>query len=215
MPASEVIPSSATRLERRRTQNRDALVRAARKLFAENGLEATTIAAIAEAADLGFGTFYRYFPDKDTILKVVLDAGRGELDDVFADPLLSTLPAPEALTRLSAQFVRAVRRNHDVLSIMWRVAMREEGAAERRLREPAAHTLPAMLVEALLSIVRRGAASGQFAAGDPAVAAGLLTSMHFYALGPTAMEADEGRMIEMLCEMELRALGAGADRGTM
>ena len=34
-----------------------------------DGFEATTIADIAEAADLGFGTFYRYFPDKEAVLE--------------------------------------------------------------------------------------------------------------------------------------------------
>ena len=39
----------------------------------ERGFEATTIAEIAEAADLGFGTFYRYFPDKEAVLEAVLE----------------------------------------------------------------------------------------------------------------------------------------------
>jgi AcrR family transcriptional regulator len=65
---------SASRIERKRARNRGALIAAARSLFVQHGFEATTIAAIAESADLGFGTFYRYFPDKEAVLEAVLTA---------------------------------------------------------------------------------------------------------------------------------------------
>ena len=64
MSPSDLTIESVSRVDRKRAKNRDALVDAARGLFARHGFETTTIAAIAEAADLGFGTFYRYFPDK-------------------------------------------------------------------------------------------------------------------------------------------------------
>ena len=83
MPASEVIDESVSRTERRRTRNRDALVAAARRLFAQDGFEATTIAGIAQAADLGFGTFYRYFADKEAALEAVLEDGRAGMDAVL------------------------------------------------------------------------------------------------------------------------------------
>ena len=68
MPVSPVISESVSRTARKRARNRAALIASARRLFAQVGFEATTIAAIAESADLGFGTFYRYFPDKVAIL---------------------------------------------------------------------------------------------------------------------------------------------------
>src|SRR2546423_13554485 len=86
MSASDLTIESVSRVDRKRAKNRDALIDAARGLFARQGFEATTIAAIAEAADLGFGTFYRYFPDKDAILEAVLDAGRLEIQEGLTHP---------------------------------------------------------------------------------------------------------------------------------
>src|SRR5579883_2866610 len=60
------------RIGRRRERMRAALIAAATRLFAEKGIEATTIAEIAEAADVGFGTFYNYFDSKDAVLDAVV-----------------------------------------------------------------------------------------------------------------------------------------------
>ncbi|MGZ5311085.1 MAG: helix-turn-helix domain-containing protein, partial [Solirubrobacterales bacterium] len=56
---------TAGRQQRRRERTRGRLLEAARDLFAEQGVEATTIAAIAERADVGFGSFYNHFESKD------------------------------------------------------------------------------------------------------------------------------------------------------
>ena len=125
MPVSNVMPESASRLERKRTRNRDALVAAARGLFARDGFQAATIADIAEAADLGFGTFYRYFADKEAVLEAIFEDGREELDAVLHAAEPAGTPAPLALARLSRRFVHLVRRDHDLLDLMWQVAMRK------------------------------------------------------------------------------------------
>src|SRR5487761_1887304 len=56
------------RRERRRAEIHDKLFRAALKLFAERGFSATTIEDITEAADVGKGTFFNYFPSKEHLL---------------------------------------------------------------------------------------------------------------------------------------------------
>jgi AcrR family transcriptional regulator len=56
------------RRERRRTQTRDRLYRAALDLFAQRGFLETTVEDITEAADVGKGTFFNYFPTKEHIL---------------------------------------------------------------------------------------------------------------------------------------------------
>lgn len=60
------------RRARKRTENREKLLAAARVLFAEQGVEATTIQQITDEADLGFGTFYNHFEDKERLVDEVL-----------------------------------------------------------------------------------------------------------------------------------------------
>ena len=58
----------AGRRERHRAETRDRLYRAALALFAERGFLETTVEDITEAADVGKGTFFNYFPTKEHIL---------------------------------------------------------------------------------------------------------------------------------------------------
>jgi AcrR family transcriptional regulator len=56
------------RRERHRAETRERLYRAALALFAERGFLETTVEDITEAADVGKGTFFNYFPTKEHIL---------------------------------------------------------------------------------------------------------------------------------------------------
>jgi len=67
-PGSQEPPN---RRERRRTQTRERIFRAALKLFAERGFLATAVEDITEAADVGKGTFFNYFPTKEHIFEAL------------------------------------------------------------------------------------------------------------------------------------------------
>jgi AcrR family transcriptional regulator len=62
------------RRARRRVETRERIVRAALKLFARQAFFATTVEQITQAADVGKGTFFNYFPSKEHVL-----TGFGEL----------------------------------------------------------------------------------------------------------------------------------------
>jgi AcrR family transcriptional regulator len=56
------------RRERRRLETRERIYRAALQIFAERGYLETTVEDITEAADVGKGTFFNYFPTKEHVL---------------------------------------------------------------------------------------------------------------------------------------------------
>lgn len=56
------------RRDRKKAQTRAALLAAAHGMLIDVGLEATTITAVAQAADVATGTVYNYFPSKDALL---------------------------------------------------------------------------------------------------------------------------------------------------
>src|ERR1035438_2279696 len=58
----------STRRERRSAELRDRLFQAALQLFARKGYSETTVEDITNAADVGKGTFFNYFPSKEHIL---------------------------------------------------------------------------------------------------------------------------------------------------
>jgi AcrR family transcriptional regulator len=66
--------STPAPVQRRGVENRDRLVAAARRTLHERGVERTTLADIAKAADVPLGNVYYYFKTKDDLVAAVLDA---------------------------------------------------------------------------------------------------------------------------------------------
>jgi AcrR family transcriptional regulator len=61
-------PPPSNRRARRSANIRERLFRSALQLFAERGYQKTTVEDITEAADVGKGTFFNYFPTKEHVL---------------------------------------------------------------------------------------------------------------------------------------------------
>ena len=61
------------RRQRRRAETRERIFRAALGLFAEHGFTATTVEEITEAADVGKGTFFNYFRNKEDVLSTLAE----------------------------------------------------------------------------------------------------------------------------------------------
>ena len=193
----------SSRIQRRQAQNRQALVGAARRVFVRDGFERATIATITEEADLGFGTFYRYFPDKGAILQAVIDDVAQDIEGVLSAPDNAEDTAGVALARFSRRFTAMVRRNRDVFLLMWQAGMRESRTA------PNADSLPRRLGRAIEAIVRRGIDGGEFTAQHLPTTVRLLAGAHLALIAPPAWR-DEDLVAGTLIDFELRALCAGS-----
>lgn len=83
------ITAPLNRMERRRLQTRDQLQQAALELLIEGGYADLTVKAVTDRADLGYGTFYLHFTDKDDIIWSVIhdlaETERKRVDEALAD----------------------------------------------------------------------------------------------------------------------------------
>jgi AcrR family transcriptional regulator len=62
--------------ERTKQANRAAILEAAREVFSDIGYGAATVRDVIRRTDLAAGTFYNYFPDKESVFRALIeDAG--------------------------------------------------------------------------------------------------------------------------------------------
>jgi len=71
--------SPSGKRERTKAANRQSILDAATDVFAELGYGAATVRDIVRGTDLATGTFYNYFPDKESVLRALLDEVSGEV----------------------------------------------------------------------------------------------------------------------------------------
>src|SRR5690242_20544932 len=73
-----VTQAPESRRERKRNETEQKLLSCALRLFGERGFANTKVEDITEAADVGKGTFFNYFPSKEHVLIHVAEIQRGK-----------------------------------------------------------------------------------------------------------------------------------------
>lgn len=115
-PTPPSLPHSAPdRRQRRSTETRERLFRAALKLFAQKGFAETTVEDITNAADVGKGTFFNYFPSKDHILIAFSDMQLAKLQGAVESMRQSSEPMSSFLHTMSVRMTEEPARAPDVV----------------------------------------------------------------------------------------------------
>jgi AcrR family transcriptional regulator len=119
---------------RRKQRTRRALQQAALSLFAERGYEETTVADIAERADVGLRTFFFHFPTKEDVL---FNGSHEEYPDLFrlvveAPPGLSDLAAVEFALLSLHESVPDREMHHELTQLLVRASASSSVVRGRR-----------------------------------------------------------------------------------
>src|SRR5438045_7265418 len=104
------VPPSDRR-QRRSAEIRERLFRAALALFAKKGFADTTVEDITEAADVGKGTFFNYFPSKDHILIAFGEMQLAKLEAAVEAARRTNEPMPQFLGSLGVRMTEEPTRN--------------------------------------------------------------------------------------------------------
>jgi AcrR family transcriptional regulator len=106
------------RKEREKEQRRRAILKAARKIFFEKGLQAASMDEIAEAAELSKGTLYLYFKSKEDLYVSLLEEGLAILRRMFEAVAARPLPADEALRQIGFTYYQFFKQYPDYFNIL-------------------------------------------------------------------------------------------------
>jgi AcrR family transcriptional regulator len=137
--------------QERAEKTRQRILEAAAHVFAERGYVAGTTNRIAEQAGISIGSLYQYFPNKDAILRVLMDshvdAGVRLLSERLADGL------PQGLEETLRVFVRATIDNHRDNPRLHRVLFEEAPRAPAFLAR--LHELEQLSVDAAVRLLEQ------------------------------------------------------------
>jgi AcrR family transcriptional regulator len=125
---STSIPSN--RRERQSLERRERLFRAALDLFARKGFAETTVEDITNAADLGKGTFFNYFPSKEHIFLAFGEMQLAKLKAAFEDMRSANVPVPVFMRSLGARMTQEPIRNPAIIRILLKAFLTDSPVRE-------------------------------------------------------------------------------------
>jgi AcrR family transcriptional regulator len=94
------------RRDRRKAAARRSLLAAARQAIADSGVSELRISDVTDRADLGFGTFYTYFPSKDALVEGVVAEVLASLASTIGRDALELADPAEAASTSYRRFLR-------------------------------------------------------------------------------------------------------------
>jgi AcrR family transcriptional regulator len=192
--------TTLSRRERKKQQNQQQILEAALHLFEAQGVEATTIDQIAEAADVSRGTFFNYFPTKESLLNAI---AAGELRDLERRGIAAS--GGSAVMRICA-LMRALMTDSLAFLQVTRYILLDAMLHPTEATSPSAH------LDAILKpLVQQAQAQGEIRADlDPAAVTGALVGVYlgaFFRL--IAAEAVVDQAVITAVEATLRLLFEG------
>lgn len=176
----------------------EALVIAGRRLFSQHPVDAVAIDDIVGAAKVAKGSFYKHFPDKETLLATVVERIRERIEQQVAIANDGIEDPARRVARAICVYLRFVADEP------------EEGGV--LVRNNRGGQIPAGLDpnRGAMADVRAGLATGRFTA--PSAEAGALFILGVGHAGLTRFVGQRGAaantwLAQQLCQLTLRGLG--------
>jgi AcrR family transcriptional regulator len=138
--------------EATKAANRAAILESAREVFAELGYGQATVRDVIRRTELASGTFYNYFPDKESVLRALVEDN--------AQAVRARLLEARAQARSVEEFVRAGYRVYFESIIedrpTFELMRRNAGTIRQLIHEPALGAGVEELAEDLRGLARAG-----------------------------------------------------------
>ncbi|MDR3416213.1 MAG: TetR/AcrR family transcriptional regulator [Nevskia sp.] len=138
--------------EQNKQANRAMLLDAAKRCFLEMGYDAATVRDIVRLTDLASGTFYNYFPDKETMFREILENRVNNLDAKLQQ-LHREAPTLEAFIRDAfLAFFRMITAEPQIFGLV----LRNEHAVRGLFKDTVISPLMRTLKQDIRDAVQRG-----------------------------------------------------------
>jgi AcrR family transcriptional regulator len=123
------------RRTRRRTEIRERLFECALSLIMQRGLQQTTVSDITEAADVGKGTFFNYFPTKEHVLVEFYERHRARLEERLHAVRQGQESAIEALETIMGRLSQESAKSPTLVRSFWLAVVSSDDVSEIVMRQ--------------------------------------------------------------------------------
>jgi len=186
-----------------RAARRAGLVSAAARVFAERGVNDTSVSDIVRMAGVAQGTFYLYFESKDDVILAVAEDVAEQMMTGFAQAVQAPGTPVERLRALVGGF--ADRSQDESVADVAAFIHRPENVS---LHDRFAEQFVPRLLPVVEGLIRDGIADGSFDVPDPRAAAWfILGGLRSVELAGTPMDEMPAALEEAL-RLSLRVLGS-------
>ena len=155
-----------SRKEREYLAHREEILSAAEKVFAAKGFFPTTMSEIAETAEFGTGTLYKYFKSKEDLYFTLIDEKTDEINRLVKSELLQKTSAIERIKKVLGLQLEFIERNRDFFRIYTSEGSRFEWTVKDELGK-GIHEKMVTYIHILAEIMNQGIEGGEFRALNP------------------------------------------------
>ena len=197
-------------MQERLADNRQRILRAARRLVASGGFRAASISAVAAEVGLSTGAMYRYFPSKKDLFVEVLDEAVTHEVAILREIVDRPAPAIERLRAAVESFAaRALQGPYLAYAFIAEPTDPEVEAARIVCRQ--------RFGEVFKDVLRAGVTSGEFPEQSVEVSAACIVGAFTEALvrpvAPSSKASDARALIDAIADFCVRAaMGNGPIR---
>jgi len=154
------------RKEREYIVHREEILRAAERVFAAKGFFQTTMSEIAEAAEFGTGTLYKYFKSKEDLYFTLIDEKVEEINHLVKAELSQRTSVKERIKKVLQLQFEFIEKNRD----FFRIYTSERGRFEWTLKDDIGkgiHDKMVAYIKILAQVIKEGVKEGEFKPMDP------------------------------------------------
>lgn len=106
-----------SRKETEEASRKEHILKVAESLFAQKGLQNTSVADIAHMAEFGIGTLYKYFSDKNTLIASLVEIRILEHFDTLEHALQSDGNPPALIEKFISAYLHSINRRRDFFKV--------------------------------------------------------------------------------------------------
>ena len=151
---------------RERLTHRKEILLAAEKIFAAKGFFPTTMSEIAQEAEFGTGTLYKYFKSKEDLYFTLIDEKTGEINGPVKAELSKKISAVERIEKILRIQFEFIERNRNFFRIYISERSRFEWTVKDDLGK-GIHEKMVSYIHLLAQVIKQGIKEGAFKRKDP------------------------------------------------